>query len=84
LLTAITSRDSLMLAERAAENKDGDAALFMVTLLCGSPSSVGGFQAKSENCGHSEESAIPATQAAHPIRSKIWPRIAVPTKPPAK
>jgi hypothetical protein len=50
LLTVITRRDSLMLAE----NEDGDAALFMVTLLCGSPWLVGGFQAQGENRGHSE------------------------------
>jgi len=54
LLTVITRRDSLMLTERAAENEDGDAALFMVTLLCGSPWLVGGFQAQGENRGHSE------------------------------
>jgi hypothetical protein len=42
------------------------------------------FSRRAKTAATPSDSAIPVTHAAQPIRSKIWPRIAVPTNPPAK
>jgi hypothetical protein len=53
-------------AEHAAENEDGDAA---PTLLTTRQSRV--VRRKARTAATTSDTAIPATQAGHPIRSKI-------------